>query len=288
MLEIPKLTERAGWYGKDLDRSGAWVRTLDDTQREEIDAALARVQRARLPLFGFGRDDFPLPTTAIAAGRDRRRTGERTWRGAPARSAGRAILGRRHPPDLLGAGLPPRHRRVPERPRRDHGRGARRDQAARQDLCAHRARQDHVVARPRPLHRTAALAHRPLRRHRAALRAQRQGRRDQQAHQHRDDLQRDPPPPPRPAGAAVPGLLACSPDGRGWIDAGTGVRAAGVRRAGRQADLPVFPHLCRAGAGISRGAATDRGAERGARPAGRGGGGGVPVLRRSCPATSSC
>jgi hypothetical protein len=64
MLELPKLTERAGWYGKDLDRSGAWVRTLDDAQREEIDAALARVQRARLPLFGFGRDDFPLPTTA--------------------------------------------------------------------------------------------------------------------------------------------------------------------------------------------------------------------------------
>ena len=31
---------------------------------------------------------------------------------------------------------------------------------------------------------------------------------DQQAHQHRDDLQRDPAPPTGSAGAAVPGLLA--------------------------------------------------------------------------------
>ena len=38
--------------------------SLDDTQREEIDAALARVKRARLPLFGFDREDFPLATTA--------------------------------------------------------------------------------------------------------------------------------------------------------------------------------------------------------------------------------
>jgi Taurine catabolism dioxygenase TauD, TfdA family len=63
MIEIPELTERAGWYGKDLDRSGAWIRTLDDTQRAEIDAALAQVRRHPSP-FGFGRDDFPLRSTA--------------------------------------------------------------------------------------------------------------------------------------------------------------------------------------------------------------------------------
>jgi Taurine catabolism dioxygenase TauD, TfdA family len=56
------LTGRAGWYGKDLDRSGAWVRTLNDTHRAEIDAALARVRHH--PLLRFGAEDFPLPTTA--------------------------------------------------------------------------------------------------------------------------------------------------------------------------------------------------------------------------------
>jgi hypothetical protein len=64
MTAPQSLTGRAGWYGKELDQSGAWIRTLTDTHRAEIDAALARVQRARLPQFGFGRDDFPLPTTA--------------------------------------------------------------------------------------------------------------------------------------------------------------------------------------------------------------------------------
>jgi hypothetical protein len=63
MIEIPELTERADWYGNDLDRSGAWIRVLDDAQRAEIDAALARVKRHPSP-FGFGRDDFPLRSTA--------------------------------------------------------------------------------------------------------------------------------------------------------------------------------------------------------------------------------
>jgi hypothetical protein len=53
---------RANWYGKDLDQSEAWIRVLNDTQRAEIDAALTRVRG--LPLFGFTRDDFPLPSTA--------------------------------------------------------------------------------------------------------------------------------------------------------------------------------------------------------------------------------
>ena len=41
MIEAQPLSGRAGWYGKELDRSGAWICSLDDTQREEIDAALA-------------------------------------------------------------------------------------------------------------------------------------------------------------------------------------------------------------------------------------------------------
>ena len=54
---------RAGWYGKQLDELGAWIRSLNDAHRAEIDAALAWVKRAGCPLFGFGRDDFPLSAT---------------------------------------------------------------------------------------------------------------------------------------------------------------------------------------------------------------------------------
>jgi TfdA family taurine catabolism dioxygenase TauD len=63
MIRQP-LEGRAHWYGKDLEQSGAWIRSLDDTHRAEINAALTQVKQARLPLFGFTRDEFPLPTTA--------------------------------------------------------------------------------------------------------------------------------------------------------------------------------------------------------------------------------
>jgi hypothetical protein len=59
-----ELNGRANWYGKELDASGDWIRTLDDTQRRELDNALAQVKSARLPLCGFTRDDFPLSSTA--------------------------------------------------------------------------------------------------------------------------------------------------------------------------------------------------------------------------------
>ncbi len=48
--------------------------------------------------------------------------------------------------------------------------------------------QDHLVAGTRALDRSAALAHRSLRRDRTVVRAQCQGRRYQQAQQHRHDL----------------------------------------------------------------------------------------------------
>jgi Taurine catabolism dioxygenase TauD, TfdA family len=63
-----KLNTRADWHGKDLDASGDWIRTLDDTQRREIDDALARIKRAGVPLLGFTRDDFPLASTADLLG----------------------------------------------------------------------------------------------------------------------------------------------------------------------------------------------------------------------------
>jgi hypothetical protein len=62
MTVAQPLAGRAGWYGKDLEQSGAWIRTLTEAHLAEIDAALARVRHR--PPFGFGRDDFPLPTTA--------------------------------------------------------------------------------------------------------------------------------------------------------------------------------------------------------------------------------
>ncbi len=62
MIEAQPLAGRAGWYGKDLDQSGAWIRTLTDAHRAELDAALAGVRH--LPLFGFGRNEFPIPATA--------------------------------------------------------------------------------------------------------------------------------------------------------------------------------------------------------------------------------
>ena len=56
------ITGPAAWYGPDLDRSGDWIRTLNETHTREIAAALDRVRDR--PLFRFGRADFPLPATA--------------------------------------------------------------------------------------------------------------------------------------------------------------------------------------------------------------------------------
>jgi len=62
------LKDRAGWYGSDMEASGEWVRSLNDTNRREIDAALAQVKRRRLPPLGFAREDFPLAATAELLG----------------------------------------------------------------------------------------------------------------------------------------------------------------------------------------------------------------------------
>jgi hypothetical protein len=62
------LKGRAGWNGKDLDGSGDWIRTLDDTQRREIDHGLTRIKRAGAPPLGCTRDDFPLSSTADLLG----------------------------------------------------------------------------------------------------------------------------------------------------------------------------------------------------------------------------
>lgn len=56
------ITGRAVWRGDELERAGDWILWFDATHQREIGDALARVRRA--PLFGFGREDFPLPRTA--------------------------------------------------------------------------------------------------------------------------------------------------------------------------------------------------------------------------------
>jgi hypothetical protein len=67
-MPLEPLNCRANWYGTELEASGDWILTLDDTQRREIDNALERVRRARLPLCGFTRDDFPLRSAANLLG----------------------------------------------------------------------------------------------------------------------------------------------------------------------------------------------------------------------------
>jgi len=64
MTVFQRLSGRAGWYGSELEQSGAWIHELTDTHRAEIDAALAHVKQATPATPGFSREDFPLPTTA--------------------------------------------------------------------------------------------------------------------------------------------------------------------------------------------------------------------------------
>jgi len=58
------LAGRAAWTGAALERSGDWIRTLDDRQRQEIDAALRESKRRTTTPFDFGKQDFPLDSTA--------------------------------------------------------------------------------------------------------------------------------------------------------------------------------------------------------------------------------
>jgi len=58
------LAGRAAWTGAELERSGDWIRTLDDRQRQEIDAALREAKRHTTGPFDFGKVDFPLDSTA--------------------------------------------------------------------------------------------------------------------------------------------------------------------------------------------------------------------------------
>ena len=62
MTVVSPLAGRAAWYGKELERSGAWVRPLGLRELGEIEAALARVRG--MPLLEIAKDDFPLAAAA--------------------------------------------------------------------------------------------------------------------------------------------------------------------------------------------------------------------------------
>ena len=53
---------RAAWYGADMARSHAWVRSLGEREQGELDAALTRVRF--MPLIEIAKEDFPLAATA--------------------------------------------------------------------------------------------------------------------------------------------------------------------------------------------------------------------------------
>lgn len=57
-----KITGRSAWIGSDLLAKGDWIYPLTESHIAEIDAALARVRNA--PLYGYGKQDFPLQGTA--------------------------------------------------------------------------------------------------------------------------------------------------------------------------------------------------------------------------------
>jgi Taurine catabolism dioxygenase TauD, TfdA family len=61
---LPTLEGRAAWTGADLERSGDWIRVLDDAQCQEMAEALASLRRRGLTYPNFTIDDFPLPRSA--------------------------------------------------------------------------------------------------------------------------------------------------------------------------------------------------------------------------------
>jgi len=58
------MADRADWTGADLEVDRSWEVRLDESHREELAAALDRVQTGGLDLADITADDFPLPTLA--------------------------------------------------------------------------------------------------------------------------------------------------------------------------------------------------------------------------------
>jgi hypothetical protein len=60
------IDEASAWRGSDLARSEDWIRVFSAPERAELDAAVAHTRERGLTPFGFGREEFPLPTLASA------------------------------------------------------------------------------------------------------------------------------------------------------------------------------------------------------------------------------
>ena len=69
LLPPGPITGPCAWRGAELKRSTEWIHRLDDTERAELDAALARVRGREL--LTLARADFPLPTFGPALERIR-------------------------------------------------------------------------------------------------------------------------------------------------------------------------------------------------------------------------
>ncbi len=63
-LALPRqpVASPAAWRGAELERSGEWVTTLDDSELAELEQAVGAVRRLDRPLHALSAADFPLPT----------------------------------------------------------------------------------------------------------------------------------------------------------------------------------------------------------------------------------
>ena len=146
-MEIPDdrtqpLAGRAGWYGKELDQSGAWIRALTDaTARKSTPRSPGKRAACRCSVLAATNSRSPPPRRCWPRSATNSRTG---WARCACAACRWSATPTTNPPDLLGYRPPPRHRGVSERPRRNHGRGARRDEAP--DKTYNQAKPGKVVS----------------------------------------------------------------------------------------------------------------------------------------------
>src|SRR5919198_2396302 len=62
MAQLTPIAGPCAWRGAEMARSTRWLRTLDDAQRREIEAALRAAQAAGVPWPATTPEHFPLPT----------------------------------------------------------------------------------------------------------------------------------------------------------------------------------------------------------------------------------
>lgn len=61
-MELPVFDNSQAWYGRDMQKSTAWVHMLSATECNEIENAVQQAIAKGVDLVKMGRSDFPLPT----------------------------------------------------------------------------------------------------------------------------------------------------------------------------------------------------------------------------------